>query len=309
MLQAKCMAAAAIGFAVLFATIVIPSATAQQRFKTPEEAVDELATAARAGDVRAIAAILGRGSADIVYSGDAAADDELRRAFVSAYDARHQVKVEGGMNATLIIGDNDWPFPIPLVHTSNGVWRFNTAAGRQEILYRRIGRNELSAAMACLAYVQAQHEYAEMDAKRGGVGAYAQKIPSSPGKRDGLYWPAAQGEPESPLGEFVAAASRRGPVGGGEPLYGYYYRILTRQGPSAPGGEHNYVARGNMIGGFAMVAYPAEYGKTGVVTFVVNKDGDLFEKDLGRATGRVASGMDAFNPDHTWRKVENIEAP
>jgi hypothetical protein len=308
MFQAKHLVAT-IGATILFAAANFSPAAAQQRFKSPDEAVDALATAARAGNVGAIAKILGRGSADIVDSGDPAADDETRRAFVSAYDAKHQVKTEGGTKATLIIGTNDWPFPIPLVQTQNGVWRFNTEAGREEILYRRIGRNELSAAMACLAYVQAQHEYAEMDAKRGGMGAYAQRIPSSPGKKDGLYWAAAQGEPESPLGEFVAAASRRGPVGGGEPLYGYYYRVLTRQGSSAPGGDHDYVVRGNMIGGFAMVAYPAEYGKTGVMTFLVNKDGELFEKDLGSATGRIASGMNAFNPDHTWRRVENVEAP
>jgi hypothetical protein len=301
--------AAAVGVALLFALGTMPEAAAQKRFKTPEEAVDALAVAVRTDDVRAIAGILGRGSADIVDSGDASADADLRRAFVAAYDVRHQVKVDGGTKATLTIGENDWPFPIPLVQTQNGVWRFNTAAGREEILYRRIGRNELAAAMASLAYVEAQHEYAEMDAKRGGVGGYAQKIASSQGKKDGLYWPAAAGETESPLGEFVAAASRRGPIGGGEPFYGYYYRILTRQGASAPGGKQDYVVRGNMIGGFALVAYPAEYGKTGVMTFLVNKDGEVFEKDLGSSTGRIASGMDAFNPDHTWRRIENVEAP
>lgn len=297
--------AVAIGAALLLAT----PASAQQRFKTPDEAVNAFAAAARAGDVSELARILGRGSADILDSGDAAADDALRRAFVAAYDVKHQVKVEGGNKATLILGDKDWPFPIPLEQTSNGIWRFNTEAGREEILYRRIGRNELSAAMACLAYVQAQYEYADMDALRGGRGVYAQKIASTPGKKDGLYWPAGQGEAESPLGEFVAAASRGGKVGGGAPLYGYYYRILTRQGASAPGGEYDYVVRGNMIGGFAMVAYPADYGITGVMTFLVNKNGDLFQKDLGSSTARIASGMNAFNPDHTWRRLENIEPP
>jgi hypothetical protein len=286
-------------------------ATAQQRFKTPEEAIDALAAAARADGVGRLALILGRGSADILSSGDAAADEATRRAFVAAYDAKHQVKVEGegGTKATVILGENDWPFPIPLVRTSDGVWRFNTQAGREEILYRRIGRNEFSASMACLAYVQAQREYAEMDAKNGGMGAYAQQIASSKGKKDGLYWPSAQGEPESPLGEFIAAASRSGSVSVGEPLYGYYYRILTRQGPTASGGQYDYIANGKMIGGFAMVAYPAEYGTTGVMTFLVNKDGELFEKDLGPSTARTASRMTAFNPNHTWRRVENVEAP
>jgi hypothetical protein len=186
-------------------------------------------------------------------------------------------------------------------------WRFDTAAGRSELLYRRIGRNEMAAKMALLAYVDAQNDYAEMDASQGGMGVYAQRIASSPGKRDGLYWPASQGEPESPLGEFVAAASQRGPVGAGVPFHGYYYRILTRQGPTAPGGERNYIVRGKMIGGFAMVAYPAEYGNSGVMTFLVNKDGDVFEKDLGSATGRAVWRMGSFNPDHTWRKVVDTQ--
>lgn len=291
--------AAAIFFAAPLA------ASAQQRFKTPEEAVDSLAAAARAKDSRALLRTFGRGSAEIISSGDPATDDETRRAFIAAYDAKHRVNVEGD-SATLVIGTNDWPFPIPLVRDRD-VWRFDTAAGRGELLYRRIGRNELAAKRACLAYVDAQSEYAEMDAAQGGTGVYAQRIASSPGKRDGLYWPAAQGEPESPLGEFVAAASQRGPVGAGAPFHGYYYRILTRQGPAAPGGERNYIARGKMIGGFAMVAYPAEYGNSGVMTFLVNKDGDLFEKDLGPATGRAVWRMDSFNPDHTWRKVVDTQ--
>jgi len=291
--------ALATGAAMFFAAPF--AASAQQRFKTPEEAVDTLAAAARAGDRGAMVRTFGRGSVQIISSGDPAVDDETRRAFVAAYDAKHRVDIEGN-SATLLIGTNDWPFPIPLVRDRE-VWRFDTAAGRGELLYRRIGRNELAAKMACLAYVDAQNEYAEMDAARGGVGVYAQRIASSPGKRDGLYWPAAQGEPESPLGEFVAAASQRGPVGDGAPFHGYYYRILTRQGPAASGGERNYIARGKMIGGFAMVAYPAEYGNSGVMTFLVNKDGDVFEKDLGKATGRAVWRMNSFNPDHTWRKV------
>jgi hypothetical protein len=294
-----------IGAAVLFA-MTCP-ATAQQRFKTPEEAADTLAAAARAGDRRALALVFGRGSLEIIASGDRAADDEMRRNFVAAYDAGHRIKIEG-TSATLLIGKNEWPFPIPLAQDRD-VWRFNTAAGRGELLARRIGRNELAAKMALLAYVDAQNEYAEMDAAGGGMGVYAQKIASTLGKKDGLYWPAAQGEPESPLGEFVAAASQRGPVGGDAPFHGYYYRILTSQGPAAPGGERKYVVRGKMIGGFAMVAYPAEYGNSGVMTFLVNKDGDVFEKDLGSATGRAVWRMSAFNPDHTWRKVVDTQEP
>jgi hypothetical protein len=297
--------ALAIGTAVFFAMTCV--AAAQQRFKTPEEAADTLAAAARAGDRRALARTFGPRSLEIIASGDRAADDETRRAFVAAYDAGHRIKIEGGNTATLLLGSDEWPFPIPLVQDRD-TWRFDTASGRGEILYRRIGRNELAVAMTLLAYVDAQNEYAEMDAARGGMGVYAQRIASSPGKKDGLYWPAAQGEPESPLGEFVAAASQRGSVGGNAPFHGYYYRILTRQGPAASGGERNYIVHGKMIGGFAMVAYPAEYGNSGVMTFVVNKDGDVFEKDLGKATGRVVWRMNSFNPDHTWRKVLDTQA-
>jgi hypothetical protein len=292
-----------IGAAMLLG-ITCP-ATAQQRFKTPEEAADTLAAAARAGNRQALALLFGRGSLEIIASGDRATDDEMRRAFVAAYDAGHSIKLDG-TSATLHIGKNEWPFPIPLAQERN-VWRFNTAAGRGELLARRIGRNELAVKMALLAYVDAQNEYAEMDAAAGGMGAYAQKIASTLGKKDGLYWPAAQGEPESPLGEFVADASQRGPIGGNAPFHGYYYRILTRQGPAAAGGERNYVVRGKMIGGFAMVAYPAEYGNSGVMTLVVNKDGDVFEKDLGARTGRAVWRMSAFNPDHTWRKVVDTQ--
>jgi len=296
-----CMLATA---AAMFVAVPL-AANAQQRFKTPEEAVDSLAAAARAKDSNALVRTFGRGSAEIISSGDPATDDETRKAFIAAYDAKHRVNVEGN-SATLLIGPDDWPFPIPLVQERDA-WRFDTAAGRGELLYRRIGRNEIAAKLACLAYVDAQNDYAEMDVARGGTGVYAQRIASSPGKKDGLYWPAAQGEPESPLGEFVAAASQRGPVGGNAPFHGYYYRILTRQGPAAPGGERNYIVRGKMIGGFALVAYPAEYGNSGVMTFLVNKDGDVFEKDLGSATGRTVWRMDSFNPDHTWRKVVDTQ--
>jgi hypothetical protein len=293
----------AIGTAIFFAMTC--AATTQERFKTPEEAADTVAAAARAGDRSALARTFGPKSLEIIASGDRSADDEIRRAFVQAYDAGHSIKIEG-TSATLLIGKNEWPFPIPLVQNRN-VWRFDTAAGRGELLARRIGRNELAVKMALLAYVDAQNEYAEMDAAGGGMGVYAQKIASTLGKKDGLYWPAAQGQPQSPLGEFVAAASQRGPVGGNLPFHGYYYRIPTRQGAAAPGGERSYIVRGKMIGGFAMVAYPAEYGNSGVMTFLVNKDADVFEKDLGTGTGRAVWLMSAFNPDHTWRKVVDTQ--
>jgi hypothetical protein len=204
----------------------------------------------------------------------------------------------------LVIGEEDFPFPIPLVR--RGVlWQFDTAAGRREVLYRRIGRNELAAIQACLAYVDAQNEYAEKDRTGTGVGTYAQRIASQPGKKDGLYWPAAQGNDESPLGELVAQATTVGyRIGGGRaPFHGYYFKILTRQGTAAPGGALNYIVRGKMIGGFALVAYPAVYRNSGVMTFIVNHNGVVFQKDLGRHTTRLAERMTSFNPDHSWSKV------
>lgn len=285
---------------VLAAASVSPAA-AQQTFKTPEEAADALVAALRAGDRKAVTTVLGPGSAELVSSGDDVADANIRTIFLAAYDIKHQVSTEGAQ-ATLIVGQNEWPFPIPLVQR-DGNWRFDTAAGRQEILYRRIGRNELAAMQACLAFVDAQNEYAETNAS--GTKAYAQRIVSSPGKKDGLYWPAADGQPQSPLGEAVALATAEGYRIGGEraPFHGYYYKILTRQGANAPGGAMDYVVRGQMIGGFALVAWPAQYGNSGVMTFLVSHDGTVYEKDLGTDTRRIAPAMTAFNPNQTWKKV------
>ncbi len=208
-----------------------------------------------------------------------------------------------------IVGGNDYPFPIPLERVKGGLWSFDTVEGRNEILYRRIGRNELDAIQTCLAYVDAQNEYAEKDRTGAGVGVYAQRFISEPGKKDGLYWPAAQGEEESPLGELFADASREGyrTGQGRSPYHGYYYKILTKQGPAAPGGAADYVVDGKMIGGFALVAYPAEYRNSGVMSFIVNYKGTVFQKDLGPKTADIAEGMTTFNPSSTWRKVDVTE--
>jgi hypothetical protein len=208
----------------------------------------------------------------------------------------------------LVIGREDWPFPIPLVR-KDGTWRFDTAAGRAEILYRRIGRNELNAIETALAYVDAQQEYAEQGV--AGNGVYAQRVVSRPGTKDGLYWPAQSGADESPLGELAASAAAEGYRAGQQraPYHGYYYKVLTRQGPNAPGGAMDYVVRGRMIGGFALVAYPAEYRNSGVMTFLVNHQGNVYEKDLGPNTARVAAGMTAFNPDNSWRRVTDAAQP
>ena len=280
-------------------------ALAQQNYKSPEAAADALVTTAKSGDMKAALEVLGRDGEDIISSGDKVSDDAVRARFVASYDAKHQIAMEGAKKAILIIGDNDYPFPIPLEKNKDGTWSFDTQAGREEILARRIGHNELDAIQTSLAYVDAQNDYAAKD-RGDGVGTYAMRFVSAAGKKDGLYWPTAQGEEESPLGELFAAASRQGYRAdeGRSPYRGYYYKILTKQGPAATGGAADYVVRGKMIGGFALVAYPAEYRNSGVMTFIVNHDGTVFQKDLGPDTAKLAEAMTSFNPDSTWKKVE-----
>src|SRR5215470_4813221 len=281
------------------------SALAQEQFITPEDAVVALVDAAKSQDQKNLLTVLGPDGKAVVNSGDPVADANARETFVSAYDTKHELELEGDGSQTLIIGNDDWPFPIPLIN-KGGKWQFDTAAGLDEILRRRIGRNELSAIQVSLAYVQAQNEYAALDP--GGLGAhvYAQRIVSRPGKKDGLYWPTAEGETPSPLGELAAKASAEGYKAGAAPIpyHGYYYRILTRQGADAPGGAYDYLVNGKMIGGFALLAYPAEYGVTGVMTFIVNHEGVVYQKDLGRRTAEIAQKIDSFAPDATWQKAD-----
>ena len=293
--------------AVLSAALMLcatSAATAQQPFKTPDEAAAALVNAAKSGDRKAILQVLGPDGLDIVSSGDEVADKTTREKFVAAYDAKHSISIEGDDKAVMAIGQEDFPVPIPLVR-SNGMWHFDTAAGRDEILARRIGKDELNAIQSSLAYVDAQNEYAEKDRTGAGANIYAQRIVSQPGKKDGLYWPTMQGEDASPLGELVANATARGyRVGGGRaPYNGYYFKILTRQGAAAPGGELEYIVHGKMIGGFALVAYPAEYRNSGVMTFIVSHTGTVYQKDLGPATSKLAERMTAYNPDKSWQKV------
>jgi hypothetical protein len=292
--------------AATIAFVAIGTSALAQEYKTPEEAVAALIVAAKAADRPALMRVLGPGSAEIVSSGDEVADASARKRVIEAYDTKRQVVMEGADKAVLVIGNEEWPFPIPIV-LKGGTWRFDTAAGREEILARRIGRNELNAIQTSLAYVDAQHEYAEKGI--GGNGVYAQRIVSQPGKKDGLYWPAQSGEDESPLGDLAAAASAAGYRAGQRraPYHGYYYKILTRQGPNASGGAIDYIARGKMIGGFALVAYPAEYKNSGVMTFLVNHQGVIYEKDLGPNTAAIASGMTSFDPDKTWQRVSDAD--
>jgi Protein of unknown function (DUF2950) len=291
----------------LFATV--PLAVAQETYKTPEDAAAALLAAAKSGDKQDALKVFGPDGEEIVSSGDPVNDANQRNKFVEAYDAKHQIESKGDNNANLIIGEKDWPFPVPLVKKDSG-WRFDTETGLQEILFRRIGHNELDTIQTSLAYVDAQNDYAHITRASTGTAAYAQRIISEPGKKDGLYWPTQPGEEPSPLGDLMASATSQGyKVGGGRtPYHGYYYKILTRQGPAAHGGAYDYVVRGNMIGGFALVAYPATYRNSGVMTFLVNHDGTVFEKDLGPRTDKFAEEMTSFNPDSTWTKVE-VETP
>ena len=291
--------------AIMALVVLTPASRAQQAFPSPEQASAALAAAVKSGTNRAILKLLGSAAEDIIDSGDEVADTQMRQRFTAAYDAKHSIKAEGNKKATLIVGDDDFPFPIPLYNTSSG-WEFDTKAGRIEILYRRIGRNELDAIQTCLAYVDAQNEYAEKDHGLG-VGVYAQRIVSSPGKKDGLFW-RDDGDP-SPLGELAAKASGEGYKldENGTPYHGYYYRILRAQGSDAPGGALSYVVNSKMIGGFALIAYPAEYGNSGVMTFMVNHTGIVYQKDLGRRSDVIAKRMRLFDPDQTWKKV-NLEA-
>jgi hypothetical protein len=282
-------------------SLLTSSAQAQQTFKSPDEAASALVVAVRSGIKQDVLKVLGSDGEDIIDSGDDVADADIRAKFLSAYDAKHSLKVDG-RRALLFIGADDFPLPIPLIHNKTG-WEFDTEEGRHEILYRRIGRNELDAIQTCLAFVDAEDEYAEKD-RGDGIGVYAQKIVSSPGKKDGLFW--QDDRDPSPLGELAAKASSEGYKleGKGTPYHGYYYRILTQQGASAPGGAMSYIVKGKMIGGFALVAYPAEYGNSGVMTFIVSHAGSVYQKDLGDLNEEIAKRVKWFDPDQTWKKVD-----
>lgn len=276
---------------------------AQPHYKTPEDALRALVGAARAKDHAKITSILGPGSDDVVDSGDPVADAAALKRFVTAAAERTRIETADDAHSVAVLGRDDWPFPIPLVKDEQG-WRFDTAAGRDEIINRRVGRNELSAIATARAYVEAQREYAKI----AGQGAFAQKVRSTPGQQDGLYWDDGGGKTTSPLGPLVAEADAEGYAGAqpGEaprPYHGYYFRILTAQGAGAPGGAKSYVVDGKLTGGFAMVAWPAEYGNSGVQTFVVNQQGIVFQKDLGEKTAEIARAMTAYDPDASWTPV------
>ena len=283
--------------------MLVPVDAAQQRFASPEEAVRALIDAIKAGNQKTLLDILGPGARPLVYSGDAVADRNAGQRFVAEYDRAHRLEGGGG-KVTLYVGQDDFPFAIPLV-PDGPVWRFDTRAGAEEILNRRIGKNELNAIQVCLAYVDAQREYYSEDRNADGVREYAQRFISTSSTHDGLFWETKPGEKPSPLGLLVAQAQAEGygPGTRGAPYHGYFYRILSAQGPAAPDGAYDYMAHKRMIGGFALVAFPAQYGVSGVMTFLVNHEGVVYEKDLGPDTAAIARGMKQFNPDTTWKKV------
>ena len=279
-------------------------AVGAKTFGTPEQAADALVAAAEQFDELTLKEIFGPGGDDIVFSGEYPQDRKRAADFAAEAREKKNVSVDSktGNRAFLLVGNEDWPFPVPIVKLGTK-WAFDAKAGRQELLYRRIGSNELDAIDICGGYVEAQHEYALQKREGYDANQYAQRIVSTPGKQDGLAWQNADGSWVGPIGEKIARAIEQGYSGGAEPYHGYFFKILKGQGPAAPLGEMEFVVKGVMIGGFALVAAPAEYGVTGVKSFIVSHDGVVYEKDFGPATLNEFIKMERFNPDHSWKPV------
>ena len=279
-------------------------AAGARNFATPEEAVQALVAAVRANDSNGILAALGPEAKEIVRSGDAATDRQARERFVKAYGEASKIAKPDENTALLLVGKDEWIFPIPIVKDAAG-WHFDVVEGKEEILNRRIGRNELSVIQSVQAYVDAQREYYLRNPQNDKLLQYAQRFASSKGKRDGLYFPVKAGERSSPLGPLFdrLPPSEKSDGLKRTPYHGYYYRILKGQGPNARGGTYSYLAQGRMIGGFALVAWPAAYGNTGVVTFIVNQDGVVYQKDLGPDTKVAVQKINVFDPDKSWKPL------
>jgi len=279
-----------------------------ERFATPEAAAAAIFAAAEADDTEAVLDVLGHAHAAQIVTSDWDAERETRQRIAAAAREKLLLEPEGDDRIQLVLGEEEWPFPFPLVLDEGGSWHFDTPAGVEVIVDRRIGRNELTAIAICDAYVDAQIEYAQELHDGAEVFQYARRLASTPGRQDGLYWETEPGEPESPFGPLVSGAEaylethQRG-----DPIRGYYFRVLERQGPSAPGGAHDYVVDGHMVAGFGLVAFPADPGSSGIMTFVVNQTGRIYQRDLGAA----GSSIDAYDPDETWTLVKdvNVEEP
>jgi hypothetical protein len=282
------------------------AAVSQKGFDTPQQAADALIKAAGDYNVPELLAVLGPDGEDVVESADPVQDKNNAAAFAKEAAAKNSIELakNNPNRATIFVGDEEWPFPVPVVK-KNGKWYFNTKEGRQEILFRRIGANELDAIQVCRGFVEAQKEYASEIHDDSGVNQYAQKIISSPGKQDGLYWQNADGSSGGPIGDTVAKALEEGYSIGKAGFHGYYFKILKGQGSAAPMGKLDYVIEGIMIGGFALVAVPAEYRVTGVKTFIVNNDGIVYQKDLGPDSLELVKKMELYNPDKTWQRTDD----
>jgi hypothetical protein len=302
-----CIIAIAI-LLLLASSNLLAAGISQKRFSSPEEAVKSLVAAVRANDEKEMLAILGSGSKELISSGDEVADMAGRKKFLESYDQVNTLEQKSANTTVLHVGADNWPMPIPIVKKGTS-WVFDIGKGKQEILNRRIGRNELHVIEVLDAYVDAQQEYASRDCSGSGKVEFAQKLISTEGKRDGLYWEAKEGEQESPLGPLIASAAKEGYAKESNlsPFHGYYFKILRGQGKHAEGGAYDYVVKGRMILGFALVAYPAEYGNSGVMTFMVNQKGTIYEKNLGKNTKHIAETMKIFDPDKTWGKTKETE--
>ena len=277
-----------------------PAPDKQQRFPTAQAAADTLTAAIRKDDGKAIETILGTGWRDLI-PGNTAHEDDVRARFLAAWDEQHKILPEGEDKALIEVGNTGWRLPIPLVKDDRG-WRYDVAAGREEILAREIGRDELTVIQTLLAIVDAQQDYAQLDPMKVGVATYARRLLSSPGRKDGLYWETKPGEAPSPLGSLVAKAQPGD--GPGQGYFGYHFRLLYGQGPAAKGGAYSYLVNSRMVGGFGAIASPVTYGETGVMTFIVNQDGIVYERDLGPQTSERAAAINLFDPGEGWDKAD-----
>jgi hypothetical protein len=295
-----------VAILILFAGCSKSAKPSYETFASPDDAGNALLTSAKSGDSNAVIAVFGPDSKDIVVTGDPVQDKNTADQVVAAYNAMHRWRKMPDGSQTLLLGADNFPFPIPLKKNPAGQWYFDVAAGREEILIRRIGRNELAVMDVCVALADAQGEYYSMHHDDGSTHVFAAKFISDTGKQNGLYWASAEGQPKSPLGPLAAFATNEGyslKPDSHVPFHGYYFHMLTRQGANVPGGAKDYVVSGKMTGGFAFVAYPAEYRNSGVMTFIINQDGVLLQKDLGATTGQTAAAMTEFNPDQSWTSV------